>query len=163
MGLILYITAAITFAATTSSPPTNQVDLVQVIKSKHQLLLLSKGKILRQYKIALGSNPLGHKQEQGDGKTPEGRYTLDYKNKNSAFYKSIHVSYPNAQDVLSARQRQIDPGGQIMIHGQKNGFGWLSWITQNFDWTQGCIALSNQNMDEVWGLVDAHTPIEILP
>ena len=101
--------------------------------------------------------------QQGDERTPEGRYVLDAKNSGSAFYRAIHVSYPDARDLAAARARGVEPGGQIMIHGQKNGFGWLAPLTQLFNWTDGCIALSNADMDSVWAAVDAGTPIQIDP
>ena len=103
------------------------VDLVRVSKSERKLQLVSSGTVLHEFPIALGSHPRGHKTQEGDGKTPEGVYTLDYKISESAFHKAFHVSYPNAQDVASAKARGVNPGGQIMIHGQKNGFGWLAF------------------------------------
>lgn len=139
------------------------VDLVRVIKSERKLMLFAEGKVIRQFKVALGSNPQGHKQQEGDKRTPEGRYTLDYKKADSAFYKAIHISYPNPSDVASAKKRGVSPGGQIMIHGQKNGLGWFNFLSQRSDWTEGCIALKNDEMDVVWNLVKEGTPIEILP
>ena len=142
---------------------TEKADFVEVIKSKSRLYLKKQGKILKEYHVVFGADPKGHKQRQGDERTPEGLYILDYKNKNSSFYKSIHISYPNEKDKQRARKKGFDPGGQIMIHGQKNGLGWLSFITQAFNWTDGCIALSNSDMEEVWKAVDVGTPIEIKP
>jgi murein L,D-transpeptidase YafK len=136
---------------------------VRVSKSDRKLELVSGGKVIKEFKIVLGSNPNGHKQQEGDGRTPEGIYILDYKKSDSAYYKAIHVSYPNEKDVSSAKARGVNPGSQIMIHGQKNGLGWLSFISQRMDWTQGCIALSNDDMDTVWKMVDAGTKIEIRP
>lgn len=139
------------------------VDLVRVQKADHKLQLISTGAVLYEFKVALGANPRGHKSQEGDGKTPEGLYVLDYKKADSAFHKAIHISYPNTNDVVSAKARGVSPGGQVMIHGQKNGLGWLSFISQRFDWTNGCVALSNQDMDTLWGLVKEGTKIEILP
>jgi len=139
------------------------VDLVRVQKSAHTLQLLSQGQVVRTFHVALGSHPQGQKQQEGDGRTPEGAYVLDYKKDDSAFYKAIHLSYPNAQDIAAAQQRGVSPGGLIMIHGQKNGLGWLAGLSQKFDWTNGCIALSNVDMDVVWQLVAAGTPIEVQP
>lgn len=139
------------------------IERVRVLKSEHKLQLVSEGKIIREFKIALGANPKGHKQQEGDGKTPEGIYALDYKKSDSAFYRAIHISYPNSTDVASAKARNVSPGGQIMIHGQKNGFGWLAFISQRFDWTNGCVALSNDDMNIVWTLVREGTTIEIVP
>ena len=138
-------------------------DMVVVEKSKSRLYLMREGETLASFRVAFGSNPKGHKQEQGDGRTPEGRYILDYKNAGSAYYKSIHISYPNEKDRQEARKRGVNPGGEIMIHGQKNGYGRLSILVQRFNWTNGCIALSDRDMDAVWNAVEPGTPIEIRP
>ena len=138
-------------------------DFVLVIKSESRLYLLHEGKELASFKVAFGGNPRGHKQQQGDERTPEGRYTLDYKNAQSAYYKSIHVSYPNDKDRESAKKRGVDPGGHIMVHGQRNGYEGFATIVQLFNWTDGCIALSNKDMDVVWQTVNPGTPIEIRP
>lgn len=140
-----------------------QADLVIVKKSEANLYLMKEGKIIKSYHVAFGGNPKGHKLQKGDQKTPEGRYFLDYKNANSAFYKSIHVSYPNKSDKERAKNAHVNPGGNIMIHGQKNGWGWASFMTQRMNWTKGCIAASNSDMDEIWRAVKVGTPIEILP
>ena len=124
---------------------------------------LSEGKTIKEYNAVFGANPKGHKQKQGDERTPEGNYTLDFKKADSAFHKAIHVSYPNKRDIERAKAAGVDPGGDIMIHGQKNGFGWLSWISQWFNWTDGCIAVTNAEMDEIWDLVKVGTHIEIQP
>ncbi len=142
---------------------TEEIDSVLVHKSQNIMYLLSKGEKVKEYKVAFGGNPVGHKQQEGDEKTPEGRYFLDYKKADSAFYKSIHVSYPNEADKASAKEKGVEPGGYIMIHGQKNGLGWLSFLTQSYNWTNGCIAVTNAEMDEIWQLVKAGTPIEIKP
>jgi murein L,D-transpeptidase YafK len=140
-----------------------KADLVRVDKGRGRLYLERDGEVFGTFQVSLGKTPRGHKQQQGDGRTPEGRYVLDYKNASSRYYKSIHVSYPNAKDRESARQRGVDPGGDIMIHGQPNGKGWLGPISQLFNWTDGCIALRNKDMDVVWEAVDPGTPIEITP
>lgn len=141
----------------------NAADLVMVRKSQARLYLMQEGRVQKSYPVALGRNPTGHKQQEGDRRTPEGRYVLDYKKSDSAFYKSIHISYPNQSDRLRAAARGVDPGGLIMIHGQKNGFGWLAEITQQRNWTDGCIAVTNAQMDEIWEAVTVGMPIEILP
>jgi len=138
-----------------------QADFIMVKKSEAKLYLIKKGKVLREYHIALGANPKGHKQQQGDGRTPEGRYIIDYKNSQSSFYKSIHISYPNQSDIRGAKKAHVNPGGAIMIHGQKNGWGWASFVAQHFNWTDGCIAVTNKDMDEIWDAVKVGTPIEI--
>jgi murein L,D-transpeptidase YafK len=140
-----------------------KADKVLVVKSEARLYLLKSGKVIAVMGVAFGGNPVGHKLQQGDERTPEGSYILDYKNPNSAFYKSIHISYPNTADKKHARKAGVDPGGDIMLHGQKNGFGWLSWMNQNFNWTNGCIAVSNSDMDMIWAAVSPGTPIEIRP
>jgi murein L,D-transpeptidase YafK len=140
-----------------------KADAVLVIKSEGKLYLMSKGVPFATLSVTFGAEPTGHKQQQGDERTPEGHYILDYKNPNSKFYKSIHISYPNRKDRANARRLGVDPGGEIMIHGQANGWGWAAPVVQFFGWTDGCIALSNGNMDRVWKAVDPGTPIEIRP
>ena len=141
----------------------SDVDYVLVNKSEQKMYLLSGGKRLKEYHVVFGANPKGHKQQEGDQRTPEGKYVLDYKKSNSAFHKAIHISYPNDKDKARAKKKGVNPGGLIMIHGQKNGLGWLSWLSQNFNWTDGCIAVTNEEMDEIWKLVKVGTPIEIQP
>lgn len=138
------------------------IDKVFVDKSARTLQLLSDNKVIKTYHIALGGNPVGHKQQQGDKRTPTGSYILDYKNEKSKFYRSIHVSYPNAADKARAKSRGVSPGGDIMIHGQKNGFGHLAAINQQRDWTDGCIAVTDNEMDEIMAAVEIGTPIEIV-
>ena len=139
-----------------------KIDLVKVFKSERRLELWSGNARVHEFTIALGFEPVGHKQKEGDGKTPEGRYVLDFKNAKSGYFKSIHISYPKAQDKEKAKALGVSPGGDVMIHGQRNGFGWLSWLVQLRDWTHGCIALKNSDMQIVWDLVETNTPIDIL-
>ncbi len=141
----------------------DKVDFVLVIKSKSTLYLKSGGNTLKKFHVVFGRHPKGRKLKEGDERTPEGRYILDYNKEDSAFYKSIHISYPNKKDKKHAEKLGVNPGGQIMIHGQKNGISWPSAITQLFNWTDGCIALSNKDMDEVWNAVEVGTPILIEP
>ncbi|TJV03247.1 MAG: hypothetical protein E5Y02_21415 [Mesorhizobium sp.] len=138
-----------------------KVDLVRVHKAERRLELIGDGKVVRNYGIALGGDPVGHKHQEGDQRTPEGRYILDWRNPNSIAYKSIHVSYPDADDLAAAKARNVDAGGMIMIHGQPNGFGWWGWLLQLVDWTDGCIAVTDSDMDEIWAVVADGTPIEI--
>lgn len=147
----------------TLAEDAQKADLVIVKKSESRLYLERRGKPFASFRVAFGAQPEGHKQREGDERTPEGRYVLDSKNAKSAFYKSIHISYPNAQDALSAKARGVSPGGMVMIHGQRNGLGWLAPIAQWINWTDGCVGLSNGDMDVVWGAVDVGTPIEIQP
>ncbi len=140
-----------------------KVDLVRVDKSEARLYLIGADTVVADFPVAFGANPEGHKQQEGDERTPEGQYVLNYKKADSAFYRAIHISYPNDEDQQRAAKRGVSPGGQIMIHGQRNGFGWLSSITQLLNWTDGCIALTNDNMDSVWSAVEVGTPILIEP
>ncbi len=142
---------------------TGEIDYVLVNKSEKKMYLLSEEMQVKEYNVVFGGNPIGHKQQEGDQRTPEGKYILDYKKSDSAFYKSIHISYPNEDDIKRAKANGVDPGNFIMIHGQKNGMESLTWWTQQFNWTDGCIAVTNSEMDEIWTLVKAGTPIEILP
>jgi len=145
------------------SKTVQQADLVVVDKSSSRLHLVANGKTLATFNVAIGREPQGHKTRQGDQRTPEGEYVLDAKNARSGYYKSIHISYPNARDREFAKRAGLNPGGDIMIHGQRNGWGWFAWITQRFDWTDGCIALTNADMDAVWRAIDIGTPIRIDP
>jgi murein L,D-transpeptidase YafK len=159
--LLLLLTVA--SGSATGQAGKEQADRVVVYKSKRQLQLLRAGQVLRTYRIALGDNPVGHKRQEGDEKTPEGAYVLDWRNPNSRYYKSIHISYPNAQDREQARRRRVSPGGDIMIHGMNNQTAWLGSIQHWRDWTNGCIAVSNAEMDEIWKMVKNGTPIQINP
>lgn len=158
--LPLFCLAACAFG---SLAHAEKADLVVVNKTESRLYLQSAGHRFASFKVAFGGNPLGHKQQEGDERTPEGKYILDAKNPGSAYYKAIHISYPNARDRAAAKARGVSPGGQIMIHGQKNGLGWLAPVAQLFDWTDGCVALSNADMEQVWQAVVVGTPIEIYP
>ena len=140
-----------------------KADSVMVYKSQRTLHLMKDGQVIAAFPVVFGADPVGHKQKMGDEKTPEGRYVLDYKNSNSAFYKSIHISYPNAKDRRQAKRLGVNPGGDIMIHGQSNGYGWASPIARFFNWTDGCIALNDLDMQQVWESVDSGTKIEIFP
>lgn len=150
-------------AIATSVHATPKADLVVVDKSVKKLYLIKQGVRYRQYSVALGPQPSGHKIMSGDERTPEGRYYLDQKRANSDFYKAIHISYPNAADIENARNLGADPGGAIMIHGMPNELNWPVELAQRFNWTNGCIAVTNHEMDEIWNAIDVGTPIEILP
>jgi murein L,D-transpeptidase YafK len=141
------------------------VDKVVVKKAERRLYLVKKDKTFRSYPISLGFSPRGHKQRRGDGRTPEGRYYLDWRNPGSKFRKSLHVSYPNYRDKLHARRRGVDPGGMIMVHGQPRGVhnSPLRQAISKEDWTEGCIAVSNLAIEEIWDYTLDGTPIEILP
>ena len=159
------LTALIGGCASTKEPTVRFVDSVLVRKSDRTLQLLHDGTVFREYKVALGDQPLGHKFQEGDERTPEGDYVLNWRNPRSNYHKAIHISYPNARDEAFARALGVSPGGMIMIHGRPN------WLTServareydNRDWTDGCIAVKNHEMDEIWQLVRDGTPIRILP
>ena len=143
------------------------VTSIEVFKSQRILLLKNQQRVIRSYPIRLGFNPLGHKQFEGDGKTPEGVYTIDWRNPNSAFYKSLHISYPNQNDQNFAQQQGQSAGGNVMIHGSvPKQLLFLPWSAQYIprkDWTLGCIAVSNVDMNEIWQLIPDQTKIIIHP
>lgn len=143
--------------------PTETADRIVVYKKRRIMELMSRGKIMKTYKIALGGQPVGPKRVQGDHKTPEGKYKIDSKNPKSRFYLALHISYPNADDRKRARQLGMSPGGAIMIHGLGKEFGWLGRTHTLYDWTDGCIAVTNEEMEEIWRLVPIGTPIQIFP
>jgi murein L,D-transpeptidase YafK len=138
-------------------------DELVVVKSERRLYLLRGGEPFRSYKVALGLNPVGHKEHEGDFRTPEGRYRLDGRNPSSEYYLSLHVSYPGPRDMERARAHHWQPGGSIMIHGLPNVPKHPVDYYLRADWTNGCIALSNNDMLEVWLLTRPDTPIEIRP
>ena len=138
-------------------------DKVIIEKAARQLHLLQKGKVFRTFKVALGIMPVGDKKQEGDFKTPEGNYLLDARNPNSEFFLSIHVSYPNLEDRREAAAQGVDPGGAIMIHGQPNEPTRSEAYYRTQDWTNGCIAVSNSDMIDIWLMTGENTPIEIKP
>ena len=138
-------------------------DKILIEKKARRLTLLSKGAALKTYTIALGGNPDGPKERQGDNKTPEGTYVIDSRNRNSGYHLSLHISYPNEKDRKRAKELGVSPGGDIMIHGMKNGFSWAGDLHTNVDWTKGCIAVTDQEIEEIEKLVPNGTPIEIRP
>lgn len=137
------------------------VDLVKVDKSENKMYLLKRGEVVKEYHVAFGENPKGHKEQEGDERTPEGMYTLDYKKEDSSFYRSMHISYPNQIDLQRAKKAGVSAGGFIMVHGQQSRQKRLSRLTQKFNWTNGCIALTNSEMDEFMDLVGVGTTIHI--
>jgi murein L,D-transpeptidase YafK len=145
------------------APVEQRVNKILVEKSRRRMTLFKDGSPLRMYDVALGSLPVGHKQQEGDGRTPEGVYALDFKNARSRFHLSVRVSYPSAEDREAARRRGVPPGGDIMIHGLPRGLGWLGSLHLLRDWTDGCIAVTNPEMEEIWSLVDTGTIVEIKP
>jgi len=146
-----------------SSEESLIVSKVLVKKGQRRLYLMNGEEVIRSYRISLGDNPEGHKLFEGDQRTPEGDYTLDWRNSGSSFYKSIHISYPSKKDREMAENWGLNPGGSIMIHGLPNGSEDMAFAYTGLDWTNGCIAVNNQEMDEIWQLVNDGTPIRILP
>lgn len=165
MRLILLFVLFLSACATPPQAPVKhkRVDLVLVEKSTNKMYLMKQGDVVRAYDVAFGLNPIGHKQMQGDMRTPEGRYMIDYKNYNSKFYKSLNISYPNEFDVMRAKSRGVDPGDDIVIHGMPNEVGDYRGPIKPRNWTQGCIALRNNEMDELFHFIEVDTPIEIRP
>lgn len=147
-----------------AAPPEQRADAIRVEKANRQMTLLRDGKTIGTYHISLGSNgDGGHKQREGDEKTPEGRYVIDWRNPRSMAYLSLHISYPNENVKQFAAAAGHAPGGNIMIHGLPNGWGWLASAHRLWDWTDGCIAVTNAEMHYIWARVPNGTPIEILP
>jgi L,D-peptidoglycan transpeptidase YkuD (ErfK/YbiS/YcfS/YnhG family) len=142
---------------------TEPADKVLIEKKERRLTLLSKGEVIKSYKIALGGNPVGPKERQGDNKTPEGTYIIDSRNRDSGYHLSLHISYPNEKDNMRAKELGVSPGGDIMIHGIKNGFSWVGASQAEVDWTKGCIAVTDQEMEEIYKLVANGTIVEIRP
>ena len=143
--------------------PKGSADKILIEKNERRLTLFSKGKLLKTYKIALGGNPDGPKERQGDNKTPEGTYVINSRNRSSLYHLSLHVSYPNDKDKKRAKQLGVSPGGDIMIHGIKNGFSWVGDLHTKVDWTKGCIAVTDEEIEEIDTLVPNGTHVEIRP
>lgn len=141
--------------------PSERAHRVVVEKSTRTLTFLRGEKILRTYAVALGRSPTGDKEHEGDGRTPVGHYVIDFKNAESAFHLSLHVSYPDASDREEAAGRGDAPGGDIMIHGLPNGLAMLGPLHRMTDWTDGCIAVTNAEIEEIWAMVEVGTEIEI--
>ena len=140
-----------------------RADKIVIVKSAHSMTLLSGGKAFKTYKVALGSVPMGPKRVEGDHKTPEGDYVIDAKNAHSRFHMSLHISYPSAADQQRSRSLGQPPGGAIMIHGLARPFAYLGPLHRQTDWTDGCIAVTNAEIEEIWKLVPVGTRVEIRP
>ena len=145
------------------NPTLAGVDRVVIFKQRRELQLWSAGKMLKSYTVALGPHPVGQKEREGDGRTPEGIYKVVGHNPKSTFHLSLRISYPNAEDRARAARLGVSPGGDIMIHGIPNSFGWLGSYRIRRDWTAGCIALSNDEIEEIYEAVDDNTVVEIRP
>ena len=143
--------------------PKGPADRILIEKKERRMTLYSKGRALKSYQIALGGNPTGPKERQGDNKTPEGIYRIDARNRNSQFHLSLHISYPNEKDKKRARELGVSPGGDIMIHGLKNGLSWVGEQHTELDWTKGCVAVTDEEIEEIDKVVPLGTVVEILP
>jgi len=159
LAVLLIFSVQPRLATARALPASATADRVLVLKAERKLLLLRGEKVLKTYRVSLGGHPVGRKTMEGDGKTPEGRYVLDWHNAQSDFYKSIHISYPNQADIARAAKLGVPPGEDLFIHGQPNDY--LGPGKQSGDWTDGCIAVSDAEMDEIWRAVPDGTPIEI--
>jgi murein L,D-transpeptidase YafK len=144
-------------------PVGAKADLLVVNKGERQLLAYSRGTLLRSYRVSLGRDPVGTKMRQGDRKTPEGNYVIDSHNPRSSFHRALHVSYPSTADVARAKAGSYDPGGEIMVHGIHNGLGWIGKAHRLVDWTTGCIAVTDAEIEELYRVVPDGTRIEIRP
>ncbi len=156
-GLLLVLT----LSALASTQP--RVDHILVLKKQHKLLLLSGDQVVKTYLVALGSGGLAPKRRQGDDRTPEGLYWIDSRNPASRFHLALHISYPEPSDIEQARKRGVNPGGDIMIHGLGREFKSLGKRQYLYDWTAGCIAVTDTEIEEIWRLVPDGTPVEIRP
>jgi murein L,D-transpeptidase YafK len=139
------------------------IDRILIVKHERKMMLYRAGQPVRTYDVSLGAQPEGAKTRRGDNRTPEGKYRIVLRNPNSKFHLSLKVSYPNAEDKKRAKELGVDPGGDIMIHGLPNGMGWLGSTHLLNDWTQGCIAVTSEEIEEIWSLTPVGAPVEILP
>ena len=163
LALLAGIASAGPVLANLAAEQAVKADLVVVYKAERILQLKRAGRVLETFPIALGRNPVGPKLQEGDGRTPEGVYTLDWRNPDSQFYRAIHISYPRDGEAVHAVRWGVSPGGQIMLHGLPNGVAAEQVGHPRRDWTNGCIALTNQQMDEIWARVEDGTTIIIYP
>jgi len=159
--LRIFITALLLCA--TSLQAETKADRIIVHKKARTMELMHAGQVIKTYKVALGGDPVGPKTRQGDHRTPEGVYVIDSRNAQSKFHRSLHISYPNAADREHARKLGVSPGGDVFIHGLPNGYAFVGAAHRARDWTDGCVAVTDQEIEEIWKLVDNGTPVEIRP
>ena len=143
--------------------PKIVADHIVIVKSSRTMTLMNHDKVLKTYRVALGSSPIGAKQKRGDHKTPEGEYRIDAKNPHSQYHLALHISYPNAHDRQRAHKLGLNPGGDIMIHGLPPGYASFGSKHTQWDWTWGCIAVTDEEIEEIWNLVPVGTRVEIKP
>jgi murein L,D-transpeptidase YafK len=160
---ILLLALALAVPAAAQDQANAKADLIVVHKAKRVMTLYAKRKPIKTYRIMLGGNPIGHKEQEGDSRTPEGRYVIDAKNPQSSFHLSLHISYPDRRDRAAARRKGVSPGGAIMIHGTPEGLASLNALGILRDWTAGCIAVTNAEIEEIYRLVPIGTRIVIKP
>jgi hypothetical protein len=160
-GLVILIAAHPAVAA--PLPHGISADRLVIDKSERTLTLWWHGVALKVYRVALGGDPVGPKRRLGDERTPEGRYFVELRHDHSEFHRALHLSYPDAADRANARAARVKPGGDIEIHGLREGFDWVGSAHTLFDWTNGCIALTNSEIEELWRAVPKGTPVEIRP
>lgn len=158
---LLLVLAALLLCGQALAQPA--IDQLLVHKEERRLEVIAAGEVIRQYRVALGRQPVGHKQQVGDQRTPEGIYTIDWRHRSPQFNLSLHLDYPNLKDRAAAYERGVDPGGMIMIHGTPIDEEYPEWFFSGLDWTDGCIALNNRDMQELWALVPDGTLVEIRP
>jgi murein L,D-transpeptidase YafK len=163
LGVALASLGAWSCLPTPPLPPEARADLVVVRKAARRLELYQRGELLKSYAVSLGPHPTGPKQQQGDGRTPEGEYRLDYRNAASSFHRALHISYPGPADMAAARAHGVNPGSLVMVHGMRNGLGWLGRLHLAVDWTDGCVAVTDRDMDEIWRAVPDGTKIVLKP
>jgi murein L,D-transpeptidase YafK len=161
--LILPAIVLIIGLGSASAANTLQAEKIVIVKSTRTMTLLTGDKVLKTYKVALGTAPVGPKRVEGDHKTPEGNYVIDSKNPQSQFHLALHISYPSGADRQKARKLGARPGGAIMIHGLAKPFAYLGPLHRQIDWTDGCIAVTNVEVEEIWKLVPVGTTVEIRP
>jgi murein L,D-transpeptidase YafK len=160
LKLLIVLFVGLSCAAANNTP---QADKIVIVKSTRTMTLLNGDKTLKTYKVALGSVPVGPKRVEGDHKTPEGNYVIDFKNPQSQFHMALHISYPGTADRQKAEKLGARPGGAIMIHGLARPFAYLGPLHRQTDWTDGCVAVTNPEIEEIWKLVPVGTRVEIRP
>jgi len=161
--LLLAVSLLQATAPAAPGAPEKKVDLILIEKSQHTITLMSNGNVLKTYRVALSTVPIGAKERVGDHKVPEGKYTIDEKKTESRFHLALHVSYPNATDRARAKKLGVDPGGEIEIHGLEKKYAWLGSLHREHDWTDGCIAVTDAEIEEIYPLVAVGTAVEIRP
>ena len=163
---LLFAVAFVCTSGSAQNQPTSSrepVDHIIILKSAHTMTLMRGSHVVKTYMVALGRQPVGAKDREGDHRTPEGQYIIDSKIADSRFHLALHISYPNAADRARALKLGVNPGGAVEIHGLESRYAWLGPLHRQIDWTDGCVAVTNSEIDEIWPLVPVGTPVEIRP